>query len=385
MDLMSVFSDAVIAAIGVSAAAFALSAVGLNVHFGYTGLLNFGQVGFMMVGAYGLAITVNKGGPAWLGVVAGVFLALLVIAFVRPFVQGRMPGRVETVALIGGGLVLAVVLSLWVQDWDAFWLGVPIGLVASTLLALLLGVPTLRLRADYLAIVTIAAAEIIRLLARTETAEPLTRGVFGIQQFANRLYALNPFANTGRYGWGDFTVTGRQLWIIVIGWSMVGLATMIVWLLMRSPWGRVLKSIREDEDAARSLGKNVFAYKLQSLILGGAFGALAGMLLAVNTQAVAPDTFVALVTFYVWAVLILGGAGTVVGPVVGSIVFWFAFVFIDGFLDEALGAGWFPDGVTSTDLGAVRFALVGLALMLLMIFRPQGIFGNREELMLDER
>ena len=385
MDLMSPLADAVLAAIGISAAAYALSAVGLNIHFGYTGLLNFGQVGFMLVGAYGLAVTVNKGAPAGLGMLVGLAAGAAVVGIAWPFLRGGKPSG----ALIGGicaaALAVAFGVSLVVNTWDAFWLGVLMGGVAATLLALLLGIPTLRLRADYLAIATIATAEILRLLARTETAESVTRGVFGIQQFADRIYELNLFHNTGSYGWGEFTVTGRQLWIILLGWSLVALASLSVWLLMRSPWGRVLRSIREDEDAARSLGKNVFAYKMQSLILGGTMGAAAGMLLAINTQAVAPDTYVSLLTFYVWAILIVGGAGTVLGPIVGAMVFWFLFEFLDGMLDELLSSGWLPDGVTSTDLGAVRFALVGLALMLLAIFRPQGILGNREELMVDDR
>jgi neutral amino acid transport system permease protein len=329
VDLVTVLADSLRAAIGVPAAAYALAAIGLNVHFGYTGLLNFGQVGFMMVGAYGTAVTVNEGGPVWLG----------------------------------------------------FF----VGLVLAALLALLLGIPTLRLRTDYLAIVTIASAEILRLVARTQALEGLTRGVFGIQKFADPVYDLNPFESRAKYGVGEFTITGRQLWVVLIGWTLVALMTLLVWALMRSPWGRVLRSIREDEDAARSLGKYVFGYKLQSLVLGGMIGALAGMLLAVDTQAVNPDTFVAVLTFFGYTVLILGGPGRTFGPIVGAIVFWFLLTFIDGFLDEALAAGWFPDGVTSTDLGAVRFALVGIGLMALMIFRPQGLFGNREELLLDER
>ena len=328
MDLVKILTDSLRAAVGVPAAAYALAAVGLNVQFGYTGLLNFGHVAFMMLGAYGTAVTVNEGGPLWLGLL--------------------------------------------------------VGMGAAALLGLLLGIPTLRLRADYLAIVTIAAAEILRLVARSNAAEGLTGGVFGIQAFANQFYDINPIP-VGRYGFGSFNFSQRQLWVILAGWAAVALALLLLTALMRSPWGRVLRAIREDEDAARSLGKNVFAYKIQSLVLGGVIGSLAGALLAIDTQAVNPDTFVSILTFFAYTVLILGGPGRVLAPVIGATIFWFLLQFTDGLLREALDAGWLGSFIEASDIAAIRFALVGLGLMLLMALRPQGILGNREELLTDER
>lgn len=322
----SILINAGRAAIGVPAAAYALSALGLNLQFGYTGLLNFGHVAFMLVGAYGTAITVDLGG--------------------------------------------------------SLWLGIPIGVALAALLGLLLGFPTLRLRADYLAIVTIAAGEILRLIVRSSGAEPLTNGVFGIQAFADEFFDINPIAD-GRYGIGQFRFDERTLWVLVAGWVLVAIGTWMIWRLTHSPWGRVIKSIREDEDAARSLGKNVFWYKLQSLMIGGAFGALAGIVLAVDQQNVNADFFIPLLTFYAYTIVILGGPGTVFGPVVGSVVFWFLFEFLDELLFDAVAAGWFGDVVETTDVGAIRFAAVGIGLMLLMTFRPQGIFGKREEVLLD--
>jgi branched-chain amino acid transport system permease protein len=328
MDIAAVLQDAARASVGVPAAAYALAAIGLNVHYGFTGLLNFGQVGFMAVGAYGTAVTVDNGG--------------------------------------------------------SMWLGFAVGLAAAAVFGLLLGLPTLRLRYDYLAIVTIAAAEILRLGIRSPTARPLTGGVFGIQRFAVDFYDLNPIPR-GRYGWDRFAFSHRVLWVIVVGWGLVALATLVVWLLTRSPWGRVLRAIREDEDAARSLGKNAFAFKLQSLVIGGMIGALAGMLLAIDTQAVNPDTFQAVVTFFAYTVLILGGPVSMFGPIAGAIVFWFVLQFTAGFLTEAIGAGWIsPTLLSQQDVSAVRFALVGLGLMVLVIYRPQGLFGKREEMLVDE-
>ena len=328
MDWGEILLDACLAAVGPVAAAYALAAIGLNLQFGYTGLLNFGHVAFMLVGAYGSAITVDKGGPLWLGVLVGIGAALL--------------------------------------------------------LGLLLGFPTLRLRADYLAIVTIASGEILRLVARSSFADPLTRSVFGIQQFAGDFYAINPLPD-GLYGIGKFRFDERVMWVLLVGWGLVGLATLFMWKLTRSPWGRVLRAVREDEDAARALGKNVFRYKLQSLMVGGAVGALAGILLAVNQQNVAPDDFLPLLTFYTFTIVILGGPGTLSGPIVGSILFWFLFGFLDGLMTGAVNQGWFGSAISKTDSGPIRFALLGVGLMLLMAFRPQGLFGKREELLVDER
>ena len=328
MDFVEILADSLRAAVGVPAAAYALAAVGLNVHFGYTGLLNFGQVAFMLVGAYGTAVTVNEGGPLWLGLLVGIG--------------------------------------------------------AAVVLGLLLGIPTLRLRTDYLAIVTIATAEILRYVTRSRAQEPLTGGVFGIQKFADPFFALNPIP-PGRYGFGTFNFGHRQLWVMAVGWLLVALILLLLTVLLRSPWGRVLKAIREDEDAARSLGKNVFAYKIQSLVLGGVIGAFAGMLLAIETQAVNPDTFISILTFFAYTVLILGGPGRILAPVVGAVIFWFLLQFTDGFLRGALAAGWLGGVLEANEVAAVRFALVGLGLMLLMILRPQGILGSREELLTDER
>jgi neutral amino acid transport system permease protein len=326
MDLVKILIDAGRAAVGVPAAAYALSAIGLNLQFGYTGLLNFGHVASMLVGAYGMAITVDAGG--------------------------------------------------------SIWLGIPVGILAAVLLGLLLGIPTLRLRADYLAIVTIAAGEILRLTARSSWAAPLTKGIFGIQSFADEFFDLNPVP-VGLYGIGRFRFDERTVWVLMLGWSLVALATLFMWKLTRSPWGRALRAIRDDEDAALSLGKNVFGYKLQSLMIGGAIGALAGMFLAIDQQNVNPDAYIPLLTFYAFTIVILGGPGTLFGPILGSMIFWFLFEFLDGVMTAAVLEGWFGSLLDATDIGPIRFALFGVGLMWLMISRPQGLFGRREEMLID--
>ena len=330
MDYVSIMGDAVRAAIGPQAAIYALVALGLNIHFGYTGLLNFGQVAFMLVGAYGVAVSVSTWG-----------------------------------------------LSMWV--------GVLIGILSAVVLALILGIPTLRLRADYLAIATIAAGEVLRYFYRSSWAAPTTGGVYGLTQFANEFYAINPFS-PGTYGFGPFRFDARNLWVMTVGWGLVALGCLLTYLLMKAPWGRVIRSIREDEEAARSLGKNVYGFKMQSLILGGVMGALGGALLAISVQSVQPDSYQPIVTFYLWAIVILGGAGRVLGPVLGSVIFWLILAFFDSLMRQLIATGTIsPSVLSGGDVGAVRFALVGLGLMLLMAFRPEGILGDRKEMLLDAR
>ncbi|NYF96692.1 branched-chain amino acid ABC transporter permease [Janibacter cremeus] len=330
MDWPSIIGNAVRGMFGPEAAIFALSAIGLNIHFGYTGLLNFGQVGFMLVGAYGVAVSVATFG------------------------------------------------------WS-MWVGVLVGIACAVVLALILGLPTLRLRGDYLAIATIAAAEVLRYFYRSSTLEPLTGGVYGLRQFADEFFAINPWAD-GTYGFGRVTFDHRSMWVMTVTWGLVALGCIMVKLLISSPWGRVLRSVREDELAARSLGKSAYSFKLQSLVLGGAIGGLAGVLMAISAQSVQPDSYDPKVTFYLYTIVILGGASRVMGPVLGSILFWFIVTFFDAFLRSATASGLIPSSILdSGDVGAARFLLVGLGLVLLMVYRPAGILGDQKELRLDVR
>ncbi|MDW3212867.1 MAG: branched-chain amino acid ABC transporter permease [Ilumatobacteraceae bacterium] len=331
MDWGAIIENMFRGLIGENLIYFGLAAMGLNIHFGYTGLLNFGQAVFMAAGAYGLAIAVTSMG------------------------------------------------------WS-FWVGVPLGLVVCPLiLAGLMGIPTLRLRADYLAIVTIAVAEMFRIIFRSPTPSiaKYTNASDGLNGFTRTFYDLSPFSNNTRYLglW-----LGNQMWVVVVGWIALALAVLIVWLLIRSPWGRVLKAIREDEDAARSLGKNAYWYKMQALALGGMLGAAGGMLRAIGTGSAQPQNFITDVTFFAWVALILGGAGKVFGPVVGAALLYGVLNFTDSFLRQAVQNDVIPESIMSgTQVGQVRFMLIGLGLVLLAAFRPQGIFGSKEEMALDDR
>jgi branched-chain amino acid transport system permease protein len=332
MDWITIISTTLKSAVGVETVLYALAAIGINIQFGYTGLLNFGQAAFMGVAGYGLAVTVTVMG---------------------------LP----------------------------FWVGIIVGLVAAVILAILLGIPTLQLRADYLAIVTIAAAEIVRLIFRSVAFKEVFGGSDGQRGFTDGFYALNPFPE-GDYGFNLGSVplffNNRVLWVLVVGWVLIALCCLLVYLLMKSPWGRVLKAIREDEDAVRSLGKNVFSYKMQSLILGGVVGCLGGFIYGLAYASVQPDVFGTETTFYAYTMVILGGAARVLGPVVGASIFWVLLVFVYGILSEAVGAGYITF-MDTNQVGAVRWIMVGLGLVLLLIFRPQGIFGDKREIAIDAR
>ncbi len=304
-------------------AAFIIAAIGLNVHFGFTGLLNMGQAGFMLIGAYGFAISINSG----LG----------------------------------------------------FWPSFLIAIIAGIIFALILGIPTLTLRGDYLAIVTIAAAEIIRMIGRASVLNDITGGSNGLAGESFR----NPFSEMSFFGdgqttilWFTFDNTGvNGWWSRAVTWLMVFVFALLIWLLMRSPWGRVIKSIREDEDAVRSLGKNVFSFKLQALVVGGVLGAIGGVMFILPTS-LQPDAMGRNMTFLIWTAMLLGGAATIFGPILGSLVFFALRLFVQGTMRLVVPDEWM--NVQQTE--QFSWIMVGVALMLIVIFRPQGIIGNKKEL-----
>ena len=329
MDWGFILTQTMTQAIGITAIIYILAAIGLNVQFGYAGLLNFGQVMFVAAGSYAVGV-----------------------------------------------IVLTFDLSLW--------LSILVAIAVATILALLLGLPTLRLRADYLAIVTIAASELFRLTVRSIAFKDVLGGAQGLNgKLGQQFHETNPlpadFQSLPILSW-----TRQDLWVVIVGWLLVAAFTLLVWLLVRSPWGRVVKGIREDEDAVVSLGKNVFVYKLQALILGGIIAAFGGIVWAVAKQSVQPDTFQPDFTFFAYTILLLGGAARVFGPIVGGIIFWFLLAGTGEFLGQAIQAGWI-DFLQPTDVGNIRFILMGAGLIALMVFRPQGIFGDRKELALDAR
>jgi branched-chain amino acid transport system permease protein len=309
--------------VGVLAATYALVALGLQLNVGFTGVVNFGAAGFMAVGAYTMAI-------------------------------------------------------LTIDTDISFWLSLPLSVLVTMAFGLIVGLPSLRLRTDYLAIATIAFAEIIRLIA--QNARELTGGNQGLfcSDDQSKCFDDTWLDVSDRIegwlvdlGWSDPEILFP---LLLVAWALVLIVTLGLLFVQRSPWGRVLRAVREDEDAARALGKNAVAYKLQSLVISAAIAAIAGWILALNLATVHPIDFEPLVTFFAYGVLVLGGLANYWGVLVGSVIFWTlleATRFIDIFEDQS-------------DQTALRLAIVGLVLILLMAFRPQGMFGNREEMVLGD-
>lgn len=327
MDLIAALETGLRAAVGPTAATYALLAIGLNVHYGFTGLLNFGQVGFMLVGAYGVGISV---------------------------------------AVLGWSL----------------WVGIAMAILASIALAVLLGAPTLRLRADYFAITTIAAAEVLRLVSNSNVSRAVTGGPFGLQSIATEFYAVNPL-NRG-LTWGPFSYSPNVTWTLLVSWGLAITMSIVIAIVMKSPWGRVMRSIREDEDAARALGKNVFSYKMQSLMLGGVMGGLGGVVYTLAGSTVNPNSFRPQITFYAYAMLIVGGIASKYGPIVGALIFWFLLQSMSALVRQAASADLLPGWLSgSAAVGGSAFVLTGVLLMVLVVFRPQGMFGNKREIALD--
>jgi neutral amino acid transport system permease protein len=391
-DIQGILNAMIRTAVDPQTAAVAIAVIGLNIHFGYTGLINIGQSAFMLLGAYGMAISITQGWP----------------------------------------LVIAVI----------------VGLLVAFVFALVLGVPTLQLRGDYLAIVTISAAEIVRYVGRSVGYEKLFNLTGGAQGIAGTKYR-DPFTNLSFFGNGNTTllefnyhdvsespvvrllgwlvvigliwlavrigrgklgVEGRARlgvligltlltillvfflapvnqqntgvdgwWFTVVTWVIVALSLLLVLGLTKSPWGRALRGVREDEDAMRSLGKNVFAIKMQALVIGGLFGAIGGMMYVLPAT-VQPDALGRNITFFAYTALLLGGAATIWGPVLGTLIFFVGRICIIAIANTYLSSDQYLNVMSGQQTSQFAFVVVGVALMLLVIFRPQGILGDKREL-----
>ncbi len=337
---------------------FALFSLGLNLQWGVTGLVNFGHVAFMTLGAY-----------------------------------------------------TTVLLTLQGLSW--FW-AMGVGMLLAALLAVILGLTTLRLREDYLAIVTIGASELVRLIALNE--QWLTRGALGLFSY--------PLPWQGAWSRWPAII----LWTVLLGLSLrqlcyamrvpvllkrgliLGASVLILVLyiagivalyqgdykarllvllaslllgtflileqLSHSPWGRLLKGIREDELAVQALGKNVFIYKLHSLILGGIIGGMSGAFYAWQLTFINPESFVPLITFQAWIIVIIGGGGNHAGTLLGALIFW-AYDSLTRFVLPAV----IP--LDGGRMGALRVMIIGLLLIGVLVWRPQGLLGKKEELTLN--
>jgi len=326
---MDLFNPAFWTFIAVVGGIYAIFALGLYVQFSLAGLPNFGHVAFMAIAAYAMAIAVVR---------------------------------------FGAPLPLAI----------------GCGLVAAVLFGLLLGIPSLRLRADYLAIATVAGGEMVRYMAMN--FPEITGG---------------PIGSIGLLGPGDIAVYNADwlAWIVgltqwlsqlfgrelstdatmaLLVWSLALVLLFLFWQMENSPWGRVLKAIREDEIAATAVGKHVFKFRLQALVLGALLGGLAGMLLALQIGVFSPDDYLPDLTFYAYLILILGGMNRVWAIPVGAAAFSLLYT-------GTRFLNFYPLSLIDSGSRAfLRLFLVGFLLVVFMAVRPQGLLGNKRELLLDK-
>ena len=344
-------------------AAYSILALALNLHWGYTGLFNIGVAGFMAMGVYGMAL----------------------ISTPPDAVSGTGLGLPLPLGILGGTVLAAVT-----------------GLLAA--------LPALRLKADYLAIVTLGLSEIIRLSLNSATLSNWTEATFGFGTGGGSGIDLPDVPTDALFVAGgpldmafplvQTSVVRRAAWVVV----MAVVVVLVYWLLARvgnSPFGRVLKAIREDELVGRSLGKDTRWFKIKVFMLGCALMGLGGILWQGSQGFVNPNSFRPIVTFYVFVAVIVGGSGSNTGSVVGSVLF-VGLLFegprefgsiIGDLLAVSSAPGTFPAAVAplgSLDpmpllaygidsISAFRFILLGVVLILLMQYRPEGVLGHRTE------
>jgi len=255
----------------------------------------------------------------------------------------------------------------------------PLAVAATMAFGVIIGLPALRLRADYFAIVTLATAEVVRLAA--QNARDLTGGNKGLYcNFEGGEQVC--FDDSWRSVSDSILGFIENFWsdpesllpLLLVVWATVAIGTVALGYIQRTPWGRVLRAVREDEDAARALGKNTLLYKIQSLAISAVLGALAGFFLALFLATITPDDYEPIVTFFAFGVLVLGGLASYRGVAIGAVILWTLLE----------GTRYVELPISEEKAAALRFAIVGVVLIGLMAFRPQGIFGKREEMVLGD-
>lgn len=298
---------------------YILLSLGLNIQWGYAGLVNFSVVAFWGIGAYSAAL----------------------------LTASRVPYPVETHPI----------------------LGLLVGMLLAAVVAVAIGIPTLRLRADYLAIATLGFAEIFRLLMLNEAW--LTRGGLGITGIPT-LVSTVPGAE----------VLGELLDVqprVIANVIAVGILVVVVFGFLRrtqrSPWGRVLRTIRADEDLGKALGKNTFWFKMQAFVLGSVVMAMAGAYFIHMNRLMHPTELFPLETFFIWIAVILGGSGSNRGAVIGGVILVLILQgtrFLNTYIDQLI---FFTD----LGFGPVRLFLIGALVILVIRYRPDGILPPQRE------
>jgi branched-chain amino acid transport system permease protein len=305
-------------------AVLAVFALALNLQWGYTGVFNFGVAGFFLVGAYTGALVVKE------------------------------PDNLPTVDYIGGfGPDLDILPFLATDQWFPFLVALVAAGAVCGALAFILGIPTLRLREDYLAITTIGIAELMRRVAIEE--QWIGNGTGGLGNIPGPLEDLVS-RNDYRYVFVLLAVAGVILTYIAIERSV------------RSPWGRVLRALREDELTTQASGKNVTAYQMQSFVLGCVIMGIGGALYAFQVRSISPEAFTNFFgTFLIWTMVIVGGSGNNNGVLVGAYVvfgFWQASLLIQSYDLPEVWAQRVP---------YIRDLILGMAIIVVLLLMPRGL------------
>ncbi len=312
---------------------YALLAIGLNVVVGSAGLLDLGYVGFYAVGAYTVGLLTSPESP---------------------WNQTGPDG--------------------WLADKWAWLAVLPVAVAITAISGLILGSPTLRLRGDYLAIVTLGFGEIVRLLA--DNLGNLTGAGQGRSQIAYPRLGTSP---SDPYGVFSSSNTSGNInygtWWFWVSLVLIVLILVFVGNLERSRVGRAWVAIREDEDAAEIMGVPTFKFKLWAFIIGASIGGLSGALYAGQVQYVTPTNFNVINSVLFLCAVVLGGQGNKLGVILGAFIIVYLPAF---FLGRTELLWWTIDG---NAIAQYNYLFFGLALMVLMIFRPQGLIPVRQKLL----
>jgi branched-chain amino acid transport system permease protein len=312
---------------------YAIFTLGLNIQWGYTGVFNFGVLGFFMLGAYTAAIITKS------------------------------PAQGNFTSYIGGwGEDLNLIPGLAMDQWFIFLVGMAAAGIASGILALLVSIPTLRLREDYLAIASIGIAELLRRIVIQE--DSLVNGVRGLTRIPHPL--------------SDLTSSGDYKYLFLV---IVIVVLIVIYLALeravRSPWGRVLIGLREDEMATEAAGKNVFAFKTQGFVLGAVIMGIGGSVYAYASSSISPEAFTHFfATFLFWAMLMIGGSGNNKGAIAGAYVLW-------GFWTLTLQVQGYDLGDTvQTRMPYFRDVVLGVLIVGVLLLRPAGLLPQERRVSL---
>lgn len=314
-------------------AIYAIFTLGLNIQWGYTGVFNFGVLGFFMLGAYTAAIITKS------------------------------PAQGNFTSYIGGwGEDLNLIPGLAMDQWFIFLVGTAAAGIAAGVLALLVSIPTLRLREDYLAIATIGIAELLRRIVIQE--DSFVNGTRGLNRIPHPL--------------SDLTSSSDYKYLLL---AIVIVVLIVIYLALeravRSPWGRVLIGLREDEMATEAAGKNVFGFKTQGFVLGAVIMGIGGSVYAYASSSISPEAFTHFfATFLFWAMLMIGGSGNNKGAIAGAYVLW-------GFWTLTLQIQGYDLGDTiQTRMPYFRDIVLGALIVGVLLFRPAGLLPQERRVSL---